>query len=90
MGVIPQDYVKAAEYYRRSAELGNVGAMSDYGNMLAAGLGVKKELDKALAWHEKAAELGHAGGCYNAAQSYCNGEGTPQHDDPVRFRQQVA
>ena len=59
--------------------------------MLLHGMGVKKDLGRALVWHEKAAELGHAGGAYNAAQSYCNGEGTlePEGDDPVRFRQQV-
>lgn len=53
-----QDYIKAMEYYEKSAELGNITAMNQIGYMYGKGNGVEKDRVKSLEWYEKAADLG--------------------------------
>lgn len=47
---------KAAELFRRSAQLGNVWAMYRYGKCLAEGIGVKTNTAEAVKWFTKARE----------------------------------
>jgi TPR repeat protein len=57
MGV-PQDFAKAAEFYRRAAELG-VGQAAYYlGNLYRDGRGVPRDREAAYQWYRKAAEQG--------------------------------
>ena len=45
------------------------------GDMYRRGLGVNKDLFRALEWHEKAAAQGDADGIYHAAQFHLHGQG---------------
>ncbi len=49
---------KAAEYYRRSAELGNVVGQYTLAELYCSGLGVPQDKAEALKWYKKAAEKG--------------------------------
>ena len=51
---------KAAECYRQSAELGEVGGQSWLGQLYQKGEGVPKDLDMAAYWFQKAAAQGDA------------------------------
>ncbi len=53
------DYGKAVEYWTMSAELGNVEALFCLGNMLYRGIGVEKDIKKAIRHLEQAAIGGH-------------------------------
>ena len=45
---VPQDYVKAAEWLRKSADQGYPFAQTDLGSYYARGLGVKQDFSEAL------------------------------------------
>jgi len=51
---LPQDYEKAALWYRRAAERGDVDAQLNLGLMHARGLGVKQNFFEAFKWFELA------------------------------------
>lgn len=51
---LPQDYEKAALWYRRAAERGDVDAQLNLGLMLAQGLGVTQSFFEAFQWFELA------------------------------------
>jgi TPR repeat protein len=51
---LPQDYEKAALWYRRAAERGDVDAQLNFGLMLAQGLGVTQSYFEAFKWFELA------------------------------------
>jgi tetratricopeptide (TPR) repeat protein len=55
------DYVKALEYYTKAAELGHVEAHACLGNLYYHGLGVEKDMAKAVHHLEQAAIGGHPG-----------------------------
>jgi TPR repeat protein len=55
---VPQDYAKAAEFYRRAAELGMAEAAYHLGNQYRDGRGVRRDREAAFRWYRKAAELG--------------------------------
>lgn len=56
---VPQDYVKAAEWYRESAEKGNPASQLRLGNLYSKGKGVKRDLVEAYVWMAVAGSLGH-------------------------------
>ena len=74
---VPQDYTKAAEWYRKAAEQGDAGAQYNLGNMYANGEGVPQDYTKAAEWYRKAAEQGDADAQYNLGVIKY-GEGVPQ------------
>ena len=51
---LPQDYERAALWYRRAAERGDVDAQLNLGLMLARGLGVEQSFFEAFKWFELA------------------------------------
>lgn len=55
-----RDYSQALKWYRKSADMGNMGAMYQLGIMYRDGEGVPKDLQKAGEWFYKAARKGHA------------------------------
>ena len=52
---VPQDYVKAREWYEKAAAKGSAGALRDLGRLYANGQGVEQDYVKAREWFEKAA-----------------------------------
>ena len=57
---VPQDFTKAAGWYRKAAEQGDAKAQHNLGCCYELGKGVRKNLTKAVAWFRKAAEQGYA------------------------------
>lgn len=54
--IVSQNIAKAADFYKRAAEAGHLGAMYEYANLLLQGGEGEKDIPTALAWLEKAAE----------------------------------
>jgi TPR repeat protein len=57
---IPQDYTKAANWFRKAAEQGNAVAEFYLGFLYQLGSGVPKNMSEGLKWNRKAAEQGFA------------------------------
>jgi hypothetical protein len=57
---VPQDRVKAAQWYRLAAEQGNAQAQGTLGYMYAAGLGVAQDYVLAHMWFDLSAQQGNA------------------------------
>ena len=64
---LPQDYEKAALWYRRAAERGDVDAQLNIGLMHAQGLGVKQSFYEAFKWFELAVLNSPNSGFYDKA-----------------------
>lgn len=75
---VPQDYRKAAVWYRKAAEQGHAGSQSNLGVMYANGQGVKQNDEEAASWYRKAAEQGYAAAQFNLGVMYANGQGVAQ------------
>jgi TPR repeat protein len=69
------DLAKAAAYYRKAAEAGIAGAMTDYGRMLESGSGVTANAVEAIGWYKKAVELGNADAMLALGKALLNGAG---------------
>ncbi|MDO6591928.1 hypothetical protein DS901_12615 [Loktanella sp. D2R18] len=52
------EVAESTDWLRRSAEAGNTGAMVDFGNALAFGIGTQPDRDNAIIWLSRAAENG--------------------------------
>jgi len=52
----PKDYAKAAKWFRKAADKGNVDAMYQLGEMYKHGEGVPMDDDEAIKWFRKAGE----------------------------------
>jgi hypothetical protein len=70
------EFDEALERYQALADAGNHQGMLNLGNMYAAGLGTKADLEKALFWYQQAADSGDAIGMYEVARALENGLGT--------------
>jgi TPR repeat protein len=70
---IAQDDAKAAEYFRKAAELGNWKAQNNLGLLYASGRGVDKNIDEATKWLRKAAESGSVDAQVNFASMLTDG-----------------
>jgi hypothetical protein len=75
---VPQDYTKAAEWYRKAAEQGSAFAQLSLGLMYYNGEGVPKDYTKAAEWYRKAAEQGDDIAQRRLGFMYYSGEGVPQ------------
>jgi len=75
---VPQDYTKAAKWYRKAAEQGYAPAQSNLGVMYEHGKGVPKDYTKAVEWYRKATEQGIAIAQFNLGVMYDNGKGVPK------------
>lgn len=75
---VPQDYIKAAECYKKAAEQGYVPAQFYLGTMYFNGRGVPKDYAKAVEWFTKAAEQGDEKSQLNLSSIYIQGKGVPQ------------
>jgi hypothetical protein len=77
---VPQDFDKAAEWYRRAAEKGLVRAQANLGNMYLRGQGVPQDPVEATAWFERAARQGHVISQYNLGLLYETGLGVAANE----------
>jgi TPR repeat protein len=75
---VPQDYVKAAQWYEKAAALGDMKAQHHLGALYENGRGVPKDYPKAHLWQEKAAVQGYVLAQYNLGTMYEDGRGVPQ------------
>ena len=82
---VPQDYVKARQWYERAAAQRNGMAQSNLGLMYAYGYGVPQDYAKARQWFEKAAAQGDASAQNELGLLYSRGHGVPQ--DYTKARQ---
>jgi TPR repeat protein len=64
---------EAVRWYRAAADQGNIDGIVGLAEMYAKGEGVDRDLDKARALFEKAAEAGHAGSIRVLVAAYENG-----------------
>ena len=88
---VPQDYEKAAVWYRKAAEQGNADAQNSLGVCYAKGSGVPQDDFEAVRWYRKAAEQGNANAQNNMGYRYSEGLGVPKDDvEAVRWLQKSA
>ena len=72
---VQEDKVKATEYYRQSAENGNITAMCNLGYCYYQGIGVEENDEEAVKWFRKAAELGQPRALFLLGECYEEGNG---------------
>ncbi len=80
---IPQDFAKAAIWYRKAAEQGLADAQNDLGVIYQKGQGVPKDFAQAAVWYRKAAEQGNVFAELNLGnlyQTYELGPDLPQNN----------
>ena len=70
---------KAAEWYAKGAQAGNVNAMSSLAYMYKSGTGVPRNPQEAAAWYKKAAEGGDQHAYHRLGEMYVQGQGIPQN-----------
>jgi hypothetical protein len=58
MSSLQQDYVEAAQWYRKAAEQGDGDGQNDLGRMYQSGWGVDKDFAQAANWYRKGADQG--------------------------------
>ncbi len=73
------------DLYRMAAESGNVQSQIAYAGMLLTGDMVRKDVEKALYWYEKAAESGSAVAAESIAAVYEHGIGGVRKSDEKSF-----
>ena len=74
----PQDYKKAAMWYRMAAEQGHADAQNNLGWLYENGKGVPQDFSEAVSWYLEAAEQGHADAQFNLGVMYYGGRGVVQ------------
>lgn len=77
---VTKDFVKAAEWYRKSAEQGFSRAQANLGNMYLREQGVPKDPVTAAKWFGRAAKQNHPIAQYNLGLMYENGIGVAKDD----------
>ena len=73
-----QDYEKAVEWYRKSAEQGDADAQNNLGYCYYNGQGVAQDYEKAVEWYRKSAKQGVAVAQNNLGYFYAQGQGVAQ------------
>ena len=71
--VISKDYIEAARWFRRAADLGEATAMYSLGNLYMSGSGVTKDYGETVRWYRKAADLGDVNAMDALAALFING-----------------
>ena len=72
---VDQDATKAAEWYRKAAELEHPQARTNLGSLYYHGRGVERDLAQALRWYQMAADQGRAVAQTNLGSMYESGTG---------------
>jgi TPR repeat protein len=71
---------EALRWFRKAADAGNAGAMSNLGSLYVTGKGVAKDEAEALRWFRKAADAGNAGAMSNLGSLYVTGKGVAKDE----------
>ncbi len=82
---VPQDYVKAMQWYRKSAAQGNLWAINNIGRLYQNGLGVPQDDAAAVLWYRLSADGGNGVAQYNLGSMYVRGRGIAQSDRDAHF-----
>jgi hypothetical protein len=77
---VPENEVKAAEWYHKAAEQGHADAQYNLGIMYVRGQGVTKNDANAVEWFSKAAEQGIALAQYGLGLMYAAGQGISKNE----------
>jgi len=77
---VPQNDVKALEWYTKAAEQGVADAQYMLGFWYDFGEGVPEDDAKAVEWYTKAAEQGHDRAQYTLGSIYAGGKDDPKND----------
>ena len=75
-----QDYNKAIEWYRKSAERGYAQSQTILGLMYSKGRGVERDYKEAVKWYRKAADQAYVKAQFNLGVMYSEGRGVEQSD----------
>jgi TPR repeat protein len=75
---VSRNYAETAEWYRKSADQGDVAAQYKLGDMYLDGQGVPQDYDEALKWYRKSADQGNEAAQYKLGLMYAKGQGVPQ------------
>ncbi len=75
---------KAAEYFRRSAEMNNKYALCEYGKMLTEGDVVSQDVQRGISMLKRSAKLGHNAASYALGKIYLFGKGAERDTDLAR------
>lgn len=75
---VKQDYRKALEWYKKSAEQGNSDAQTCLGLCYSMGIGVSEDFEQSVKWWRKAARQGNAQAQYYLGKCYNHGTGVSQ------------
>ncbi len=86
----PFDHERAADLFRKAADLQHVGAMTALGALYGFGRGVDRNDATALAWHERASAYGDAEAMLRLGLSYLTGRGAPVDETAAANRLQQA
>ena len=78
---VPQDYAKAANWYRRAVDSGLPDSEFALGFLYEQGMGVGRDYHQAMVYYRAAATHGHATAANNLASMYEHGEGVEK--DPT-------
>ncbi|MBR0098779.1 MAG: SEL1-like repeat protein [Treponema sp.] len=87
---VTQNYAKAEELYRKSANLGLVTAQNNLGDLYYFGKGVSQDFSEAKKWYLKAAEQGYAYGQYNVGWLFEHGHGVNKNINTALSYYQMA
>ena len=79
-----QDDTKAVEWYTKSSEQENSGAMCSLGRCYRMGQGCVQNDTKAVEWFEKSANLGYCRAMYNLGRAYVSGKGVAKDKNQAR------
>ena len=87
---VTQNYAKAEELYRKSANLGHVTAQNNLGNFYYYGKGVSQDYYEAKKWYLKAAEQGDAYAQYSVGWLFEYGQGVNKNINTALSYYQMA
>lgn len=74
--LLPQaNFVRAAQWYRKSADKGFAPAMNNLGELYVAGMGVRQDVSAAFDWHIAGARAGNPVAAMNTALDFRAGRG---------------
>lgn len=85
-----QNYLKAAQFFRRAESFGNITAKYNLGVMYDNAFGVEHDENKAFEYYQISAEQGYPLGMFSLAEMYYDGQGCEKDDQKAVYWLQKA